>query len=550
MQGLMQDQPLTLGMLFHRAEQLWPTKPVATAAIGPGASGAAAAGPDGIRRSTYGAWAERTRRAGGALDSLGVSAHGRVATYAWNTDRHLELYFAAPCTARVLHTLNIRLFAEQLVYIANHAEDEVIFADRSLLGQLWANIDQCRTVRHVVVMDDGAGEIPDDPRIVDYEELLEGAEPAPFDTVTDEGLAASMCYTSGTTGHPKGVVYSHRSVVLHSFAAMMTDVVGVSESDVILPVVPMFHANAWGLCQAAVAAGASLVFPGRDLSPGAVAELMVSEGVTAAAAVPTIWMGVRPLLEGRDTSRLRAIICGGSAVPKALGEAYRTQLGVPILQAWGMTETSPIASIARVRSDLAGRSEDEQADVRASQGLPVPGVDLRIADATTGDVLPWDGKTSGEVQVRGPWVARTYYNDDRAHESFTEDGWLKTGDVATVSPDGYIHLVDRTKDLVKSGGEWISSVELENEIMAHPAVAEAAVIAVPSERWMERPVACVVVQPGQTLSEAEVLDWLAPRVAKWWLPDEVRFIDEVPKTSVGKFSKKTLRERFADLRLP
>jgi len=546
-QGLMQNEPLTLRMLFRRAEQYWGTKPLVTAGLGAAAPGV---GPDGLRRTDYRTWADRTRRAGSVLDTLGVSGHGRVATFAWNTDRHLELYFAAPCTGRVLHTLNIRLFADQLVYIVNHAEDEVIFADRSLLAVLWPLIDQCPTVRHVVVIDDGHGEIPDDGRIVDYEELLAAAAPADLDAVRDEDLAAAMCYTSGTTGHPKGVVYSHRSIVLHSFAAMMTDVLGVSEADRILPVVPMFHANAWGLCQAGVCAGASMVFPGGDLSAPAIAGLLTSEPVTLAAAVPTIWMGCLPLLEGRALPHLRRIVCGGSAVPRSLAEAYRTRLGVPILQAWGMTETSPIASVARIRSDRADCSDDEQADLRATQGLAAPAVEIRIADQATGADLPWDGASSGEVQVRGPWIARTYYNDERAPESFTADGWLRTGDVATVSDDGYIRLVDRTKDVIKSGGEWISSVELENEIMAHPAVAEAAVVAVPSERWSERPLACVVVKAGESLSAEEVIEWLRPRVARWWLPDEVRFIDEVPKTSVGKFSKKTLRDRFAEIRVP
>ena len=538
MQGLMQDYPLTIDGIFRRAERLFPDKTVADSTGG----GAA-------RRTGYGTWAERTRRLGGVLDQLGVSPDGRVGTFGWNSVRHLELYFAVPCTGRVLHTLNIRLFADQLTYIVNHAEDEVVFVDRSLVGQLWPLVGELSTVRHYVVMDDGAGEVPDDPRILDYEELLGAARPVDF-SVTDENRAASMCYTSGTTGNPKGVVYSHRSVVLHSIAALVTDSLAVHERDVVLPVVPMFHANAWGLCQAGVMAGASIVFPGRDLSPGNVADLMVEQGVTLAAGVPTIWMGVLPLLEGRDTSRLRTIVCGGSAVPRALSEAYREKTGLPILQAWGMTETSPLASVCRVTSALQGRPEEELADVRATQGLPVPLVEDRIVDPATLEELPWDGKTSGELQVRGPWIARTYYNDSRAAESFTPDGWLRTGDVATISPEGYIHLVDRTKDLIKSGGEWISSVELENELMAHPDIAEAAVIAVPHEKWVERPLACVVVRPGAELSREQVMAFLEPRVAKWWLPDDVVFIDEVPKTSVGKFSKKDLRDRFSGYRLP
>ena len=542
MQGLMQDVPLTLDRIFGRAELLWSAKRLATA------------GPAGIERTTYGDWAARTRRLGTVLDVLGVAADGRVATFAWNSARHLELYFAAPCTGRVLHTLNIRLFPDQLTYIANHAEDEVIFVDRSLIPLLWPLIDDLKTVRHVIVMDDTIGradppEIPKDSRVVDYEQLLAGAAPHPFSVVDDENRAASMCYTSGTTGDPKGVVYSHRSVVLHSMAAALTDLLGITESDVILPVVPMFHANAWGLCQAAVMAGAEVIFPGADLSPVSIAKLILEEDITVAAGVPTIWMGAREHLAGKKHS-LRTIICGGSAVPRALSEAYRVEVGLPIQQAWGMTETSPIATVGRIRSDRQGDDDDTLADLRATQGIVAPLVDLRIAEPDTGSPLPWDGETSGEVQVRGPWIAREYYNDERGASSFTPDGWLRTGDVGVVSPDGYVRLVDRTKDLIKSGGEWISSVELENHLMAHPSIAEAAVIAVPSDRWMERPMACVVLKPGESLTADDVVAWLQPRVAKWWLPEAVEFIAEVPKTSVGKFSKKDLRERFGDRRVP
>jgi len=537
MQALMQDYQLTLPHIFHRAEKLFPTREVVTATA------------TGRERTTYGQWAERTRRLGGALDQLGISADGRVATFGWNTARHLELYFAAPCSGRVLHTLNIRLFAEQLTYIVNHAEDEVIFVDRSLIELLWPLVGEFETVRHYVLMDDGKGDVPDDPRIVDYEQLVGDADPVEF-RVDDEYQAAAMCYTSGTTGNPKGVVYSHRSMFLHSMAVLMADALGISESDVILPVVPMFHANVWGLGHAAPFAGASLIMPGPDLSPGAIADLLESEKVTVAAGVPTIWMGVLPMLEGRDLSSLRKIICGGSAVPKALSEAFREKIGLPITQAWGMTETSPIASVGHVKSTLLNRPEDELADLRASQGLGAPGVDLRIVDPESGEEAPWDGKTSGELQARGPWIAADYYNDPRSRESFTDDGWLRTGDVAIIDPEGYIRLVDRTKDLVKSGGEWISSVELENELMAHPKIAEAAVIGVAHERWVERPLACVVVAEGEELTRDEVIEFLTPRVVKWWLPDDVVFIEEVPKTSVGKFSKKDLRTRFAGYKLP
>jgi len=541
MQGLMQDVPLTLPHIFGRAETLFFDKEVVTATA------------TGLERTTYGEWAARTRRLGGVLDDLGISETGRAATFAWNTARHLELYFGIPCTGRVLHTLNIRLFPEQLVYIVNHAEDEVIFVDRSLLALLWPLVDQLETVRHIVVMDDGKGEVPspDGGRpLHDYEDLLADASPAQFD-VADENLAAAMAYTSGTTGNPKGVVYSHRSTYLHTLACMSAGSLGVQESDRILPVVPMFHANAWGLAHAAVASGASLVMPGPDLSAPSLAKLIEDERVTIAAGVPTIWMGVLPELKGRDTSSLRAIPCGGSAVPRALSEGYRTQTGLPIMQAWGMTETSPIASVGRIKSTLDAVLDDEgRADLRTTVGQPSIGVDARIARPGSTESLPWDGESSGELQVRGPWIASEYYNDERSPASFTDDGWLKTGDVAVIDAHGYIRLVDRTKDVIKSGGEWISSVDLENELMGHPKVAEAAVIGVPHPKWSERPLACVVVRPGEELTKDEVLAYLQDKVAKWWLPDDVVFVDEIPKTSVGKFSKKDLRDKFEGYQLP
>ena len=533
MRGLMQETPLTLTHAFGRAERLFADKGIVTATT------------HGLERTTYGAWAERTRRLAGALDELGVSDDGRVATFGWNTARHLELYFAAPCSGRVLHTLNIRLFEEQLVYVANHAEDEIVFVDRSLLPLLWKLVDQLGTVRHVVVMDDGSdNDVPDDPRVLDYEELLAGASPVEHFAIDDENRAAAMCYTSGTTGNPKGVVYSHRSMTLHALATMLADTFALSERDVVLPVVPMFHANAWGLAHAAVMSGSSLVLPGPDLSPPALARLLVDERVTLAAGVPTIWMGVLPELEGKDTSALKRIVCGGSAVPKALSEAYREKTGRPILQAWGMTETSPIGSVARVKSTLADRPEEELADVRATVGLIAPLLEARVVETGGDEVMPWDGESQGELQVRGPWVAKAYYNDERSPQSFSDDGWLRTGDVAVIDAEGYIRLVDRTKDVIKSGGEWISSVELENEIMADERVAEAAVIAVPDEKWGERPLACVVPAEDAELTADDVREFLADRVAKWWIPERVELIDEVPKTSVGKFSKKTLRERY------
>jgi fatty-acyl-CoA synthase len=534
MQGLMSAYPLTLVHPFLRAERMFPDKGIVTATH------------EGLQRTTYGDWAARTRKLGGVLDDLGLADDARVGTFGWNTARHLELYFAAPCTGRVLHTLNVRLFPEQLAFVIEHAQDEVIFCDRSLLKLLWPLLeDGLDCVKHVVVMDDGDGDIPDDPRIADYEELLAAASPVEF-AVSDEDRAAAMCYTSGTTGNPKGVVYSHRSSTLHAMSTMLVDTMGIREADVILPVVPMFHANSWGIAHSAVLAGSTLVLPGPDLSPPAIAGLLEGEKVTLAAGVPTIWMGVYDELDGRDLSALRAIVCGGSAVPRALSERYREKLGLPLLQAWGMTETSPLGSVCQVRSTLRDGSEEELAEVRARQGLASPLVEVRIADPESGEELPWDGEARGELQCVGPWIASGYHGGEGAQQ-FTEDGWLRTGDVAVMTPDGYIKLVDRTKDLVKSGGEWISSVELENEIMAHPKVREAAVIGIVDEKWGERPLACVVPEDGEELTPEDIRGFLDGRVAKWWIPESIEFIDEVPKTSVGKFSKKTLRERFAEV---
>jgi len=533
----MQDYPLTIDAIFRHVEQHYGDGTIATA------------GPDGITRTTYAEWAQRTRKLGGLLDTLGISADGRVGTFGWNSQRHLELYFAAPASGRVLHTLNIRLFPEQLTYIANHAEDEVVFVDRTVLPLLWPLIDTMKTVQHVVVMDDGGdNEIPDDPRVSDYEALLADASPVDF-YVSDENSAASMCYTSGTTGNPKGVVYSHRSTFLHTMGVMAPNAFGLGIQDVAMPVVPMFHANAWGIAQAAPAAGASLVMPGPMMQPQALADLIVNEGVTFTAGVPTIWQGVLPHLAGRP-HKLRDIGCGGSAVPKALSEAYREQVGLPILQAWGMTETHPVASSGVLPKRYADADDETKAAQRARAGIPFLGVEARIVDAESLEPQAWDDSATGELQVRGPWCAKDYYNPDAGVTLLTEDGWMRTGDVAAMDAYGSIRIADRTKDLIKSGGEWISSVDLENVLMSHPKVKEAAVVGIPHPKWDERPLACVVLKEGEQATEEEILDFLRPKLAKWQVPDAVEFIDEVPKTSVGKFSKKDLRSRFAEYQLP
>ncbi|MFT4082711.1 MAG: long-chain fatty acid--CoA ligase [Nocardioides sp.] len=540
MQGLMQDAPLTIESIIRRGERLFPTREVVTKTA------------TGLERASFADLAGEVRRQAAALDALGLSADARVGSFAWNTFRHLALYYSVPSSGRVLHTGNIRYFPDQLVYTVGHAEDEAIFLDRSLLGLLEPLLDRLETVKHLVVMDDGAPvPLPDDPRIVSYGELLDGVTETDLDgRVTDEHQAAAICYTSGTTGHPKGVVYSHRSNWLQALANQSGSSFGISDADRILPVVPMFHANGWGLPYTSVMAGAAMVMPGPDLSPAGLLSLLESERVTVTAGVPTIWMGMTPLLAEHDLSSLRRVICGGSAVPMALSEAWREAIGIPITQAWGMTEMSPLGSVCETRAEHAGLPEEELAKVRATIGYMHVGVELRIVDPTTREEQPWDGVATGELEARGPWIARQYFRTDEPGSSFSPDGWLRTGDVASIDELGYITIVDRTKDLVKSGGEWISSVELENQIMGHPAVAEAAVIAVPHPKWGERPLAFVVLRDGAELDKEELLGYLGERLGRWHVPDDIVFIAEVPKTSVGKFSKKTLREEYGDYRLP
>jgi fatty-acyl-CoA synthase len=496
------------------------------------------------QRASFADVVERVDRLAGALRAFGISEGDRVATFAWNTQQHLECYLAIPCIGAVLHTLNIRLFADQLQYIIEHAQDRIVFVDDSLVELLEPVAAKVDCVEQYVVIGDGdTGSL--EP-VIRYEEFLASAEPLPPDSypAVPERAAAAMCYTSGTTGNPKGVLYSHRSSVLHSMATGLVDSLGISRSDRILPVVPMFHANSWGLAYAAALFGASLIMPNRFLQAEPLVGLIESEKVTFAGAVPTIWLDVLRYADehGNDLSSLRSVVCGGSAVPRSLMEAFEEHHGVEITQAWGMTETSPLGSIAH---PPAGVSGEERWSFKVSAGRVAPFVEARIV-GEDGSVLPFDGSTTGELEVRGPWIASGYYEDPDGSRDRFDDGWLRTGDIASLDAAGYIRISDRSKDVIKSGGEWISSVELENELIGHPAVREAAVISMPDERWSERPLACVVLEEGADASADELRSHLASRVAKWWIPDAFAFIDEVPKTSVGKFDKKVLRSRLSD----
>ena len=539
MRSTMMDVPLTVTRIMQYGSTVYGNREVVTF------------GPDGTRRQTYAETGARAARLANALRSLGADGDQRIATLMWNNAEHLEAYLAIPSMGAVLHTLNLRLDPETIGYIATHAGDDMVIVDPSLVPLLAQVLPHATAIRHVLVTGKpGAAEA--DPaalealagpgrEVHDYEELL-AAQPASFDWPdVDERSAAAMCYTSGTTGHPKGVVYSHRSMHLHSMAVNTGSVFAMSERDRVLPVVPMFHANAWGLPYAAVMAGASLIMPDRYLQPEPLVKLIEAERPTVAGAVPTIWNGLLQHVrdKGGDLSSLRIVPCGGSAVPHALQEAYEKELGVTILQAWGMTETSPLGSVAH---PPVGTTGEDMWKYRDTQGRLICEVEARLV-GDEGVALPHDGEAVGEVEVRGPWITGAYYKDDDPAKF--RDGWLRTGDVGTIDPLGYVVLTDRAKDVIKSGGEWISSMELENAIMAHPDVVEAAVFGVADDRWGERPLAAVVLAPGAATTAAELRGFLAGRVPKWQLPERWSFITEVPKTSVGKFAKTKMRDAYA-----
>jgi fatty-acyl-CoA synthase len=527
-QGLMMDFQLTLPHILQRAETLHSDKEVVTRL------------PDrSFHRYTYREMARRAKQLAAALGQLGLERGDRVATLCWNHYQHLEAYYGIPSGGFVLHTLNLRLHPGDIGYIAKHAGDRALIVDRSLLP-LVEEFKDGTAIEHVFVVEDS------------YEELLASASPDDWrDPELDENAAAAMCYTSGTTGMPKGVVYSHRSTVLHTLgvAAGNPLSLGISEQDVILPVVPMFHANAWGYPYIAGMIGSKLVFPGPHLDPESLLDAFVQEGVTWTAGVPTIWLGILQMLDADpgnwDLSRMKGMLVGGSAAPRAMIAGFKQRHGLSVVHGWGMTETSPVASVAMLPGELADADDETQFDYIAMQGMPLPFVELRIRD-DDGKILAWDGESMGELEIRGPWVAAGYFETPEQADRWTDDGWFKTGDIVAMHPRGFVQIKDRSKDVIKSGGEWISSVELENALMAHPAVAEAAVIAIPDEKWAERPLAVVVLKQGQSATPQELREFLAPQFAKWWLPDRYEFVAEIPKTAVGKFRKTALREQFVE----
>ena len=542
MKGLMMEAQLLISSIAQHAERFHGDREIVSVTV------------DNPRhRYTIREAMARSKRFAKALARLGVDSGDRVASLAWNDYRHLEVYYSVSGSGYVCHTINPRLFPEQIVYIINHAEDRFICVDAMFVPLLEAVADKIPNVEGFIVMTDEA-HMPDTSlsNVMCYETLI-AAETPEFDWPEfDERTASALCYTSGTTGNPKGVLYDHRSTILHAWGTLAIDIAGMSSRDVVLPVVPFFHVNAWGVPYSALMAGAKLVLPGPKMGDGeALYELMDSEDVTMALGVPTVWLALLQYTEkaGKRLDKLQRSLVGGAAVPRAMIEAFRDKHGVELRQGWGMTETSPIGTVNTVKAGLEDLSSDEQLDLATKAGRGIFGVELRIAD-DNGEELPWDGKAFGALQVRGPWVCCDYFKLGGAGGTHTEDGWFETGDVATIDARGYVAITDRTKDVIKSGGEWISSIELENTAMGHPAVAEAAVIGVAHPKWTERPLLVVTKAEDQDVSKEELLAFFDGKVATWWVPNDVVFVDELPHTATGKVKKIELRKQFTDYRLP
>ena len=540
MQGLMMDVPLLIANLIRHADRHHGETEIVSKTV-----------EGDIHRYNYRAAHSRARRLAKALEALGVKAGERVATLAWNGYRHFEVYYAVAGSGAVIHTINPRLFPEQIVYIAGHAEDKAVFFDLTFLPLVEKLAPQLKTVKSFVLMTDRA-HMPKQsaiPGLLCYEELIEAQDDRYEWPSFDERTAACLCYTSGTTGNPKGALYSHRSTMLHAYAAALPDALNLSARDVVLPVVPMFHVNAWGLPYSCALTGTKLVLPGPHLDGKSLHELFEAEGVTMSAGVPTVWLGLLNYVKQANLkfSTLKGVVIGGSACPPAMLRTFQEDYGVEVLHAWGMTEMSPLGTVCTLKAKHKSGGKEARYAVQSKQGRTIFGVDMKIVGAG-GQELPMDGKAFGDLHVRGPWVISTYFKGEGGDP--LRNGWFPTGDVATIDPDGYMQITDRSKDVIKSGGEWISSIDLENIAVAHPAVAEAAVIGIKHPKWDERPVVVVVKKAGQDVSRDDLLKFYEGKIAKWWMPDDVVFVKELPHTATGKLSKLTIREQFKDYKLP